>query len=327
MVFKKSEALNPDDPMDIACGQCIGCKMKKAQDWAIRISHEAQYHEQNIFLTLTFTEQELAFRDNPGSLDVKEVQRFIKRLRNHIDRKEDGRKIRYYAVGEYGELTGRPHYHIIIFGWEPKDGILWKTSKKGSRLFNSEILSQLWPYGYINYGQVTWDSASYTAGYITKKFNDTQVEDRLKWTDPITGELKDKDPEFAVMSRRPGIGSQWIEDHHEDAYRHDYVVVKNKKRALPRFYDDWLEKHDPERMAEIKSKRLVEYKQAPHITEDRRLDMHLCRWQHHMKRLRETQDHESGNFHDLRQQSESVPKAILHAKRRYSFENVESDGV
>lgn len=294
--------------------------MKRAQDWAIRITHEAQYHEQNCFITLTFSDQELARRQNPGSVDTTDTQKFIKRLRNHIKRKEDNRPIRYFAVGEYGEETGRPHYHILIFGWEPSDGTLFKTSRKGSTLYNSQILSNLWTHGYINYGSLTWDSAAYCAGYITKKFNQSQCENRLTWVDPLTNEIRPKEPEYANMSLKPAIGHQWITDNLLDAYNNDYVVIKQKKRALPRYYDTVLERSHPEWMAQIKDKRQLEFLELPHISEDRRLDIHLCRWEHHSKRLRETGEHYGNtDIHDLRQQSESIPKAILHAKRRYRY--------
>ena len=323
MVFKATEALNPDDPMDIACGQCIGCKMKKAQDWAIRITHEAKYYEDNCFITLTFSNQELARRENPGTVDVNDVQKFLKRLRRHLDYRGENSKFRYFAVGEYGEKTGRPHYHILIFGWKPSDGTLWKTTRKQSRLYNSETLAKLWTHGHANFGTVTWDSAAYCAGYITKKFNDHNCPERLTWIDPITNKTREKDPEFATMSRRPGLGTRWIEEHHEEAFRDDYVIVKDKKRALPKFYDKWLEQHDPELLAELKDKRLEEYRKQPHITEDRRLDIHLCRWQHHIKRLREgTEDDATEHLYDLRQQGQSIPKAVLHAKRRYSYKDV-----
>lgn len=297
--------------------------MKRAQDWAIRITHEAKYHEQNCFITLTFSNQSLAMRPNPGSVDPTDSQKFIKRLRNHINRKEDARKIRYFSVGEYGEETGRPHYHILIFGWEPNDGTFYKRSRKQSTLYNSETLSNLWPHGHINYGTLTWDSAAYCAGYITKKFNSNQCEDRLTWKDPLTNKIRPKEPEFANMSLKPAIGQKWIEDHHADAYSHDYVIVKGKRRALPRFYDRWMEQRDPELMAHIKDKRQLEFQEQPHITEDRRLDMHLCRWKHHTIRLREAEKKSDGNadIYDIRQQSESIPKAILHAERRYRYED------
>ena len=294
--------------------------MKQVQDWVIRCTHEASLHEKNIFLTLTFNNEALAVRENPGSLDKRDLQLFHKNLRYHSNQ-----KFRYYACGEYGEKTGRPHYHVLLFGFEPEDKKLWKTSKNGHHLYESEFIYKCWPHGYANFGKVDWDSASYVAGYITKKFTKDQ---RLTWVDPLTGEIREKIPEFSLQSLKPGIGQRWIEKHYQDVFRDDYIVIKGKRRSVPRFYDKWLEKHHPEWAAEIKDKRQLEFLETPHITEERRLDMHLARWEHHTKRLtREVNNDDRSDFHDIRQQGQSIPEAILHAKRRYRFKDVTTDGV
>ena len=168
---KRSIVFNPrhgfiDQPQDVPCGQCIGCRLERSRQWAIRIVHESQMHEQSYFLTLTYNNE---FLPKTGSLQKADVQLFMKRLR-----KKFGKGIRYYYCGEYGEKFHRPHYHLIIFGCEFPDKILWKI-ERGNRLWISEDLNKLWKKGYCSIGMVTFESAAYVARYVTKKITGKQA--------------------------------------------------------------------------------------------------------------------------------------------------------
>ncbi len=225
------------EPIWLPCGQCIGCRLERSRQWAMRCMHEAQMYDRNCFVTLTYDDEHLPPN---GSLNKRDFQLFMKRLR-----KRYGSGIRYYQCGEYGELLGRPHHHAILFNFDFPDKELWSV-RYGVRLYRSASLEQLWPYGYSTIGDVTFESAAYVARYCTKK---------------ITGKLahehyKGKLPEYATMSRRPGIGRTWLEKYKDDVYNYDYVVVRNGlKLRPPRYYDRIYDEIDPERMMAIKEKR------------------------------------------------------------------------
>jgi hypothetical protein len=232
---------------NLPCGQCIGCKLSYARQWAIRCLHEAQMHESNCFITLTFNDEHLVKRNNPFSLDKSEFQRFMKRLRKTVKN-----KIRFFHCGEYGEKNGRPHYHALIFGHDFPDKKKFK-SKKGTTLYTSEKLAELWPYGFSTVGDITFHSASYTARYITKKITGELADKHYEIINPDTGEVSKKLPEYCTMSRMPGLGQTWFEKFKSDVYPHDYVVINNFKCKPPRFYDNQLSE---EELKEVKQKRI-----------------------------------------------------------------------
>ena len=234
---------------NLPCGQCIGCRLKYSQEWAVRLMHENQMHEQSCFITLTMNDEYLESRDNRYSLDKSEFQKFMKRLR-----KRYGNKIRYFHCGEYGEKNQRPHYHAILFGVDFEDKELFKIRDE-IRLYTSETLAKLWPFGFVTIGEVTFESAAYVARYVTKKIKGKEAEKHyIRW-DPLTGEGVPIEPEYATMSRRPGIGKKWFDQYKTDVYPHDYVVIKKHKIRPPRFYDNQLNEQELEK---IKTKRQEE---------------------------------------------------------------------
>lgn len=203
-------------------------------------------HEESCFITLTFDQANLEKRSNPLSLDVSEYQRFMKRLRKRF-----GKNIRFFHCGEYGDKNKRPHYHAIIFGLDFKDKKLW-TNRDGNKLYTSEALQELWPYGFSTIGEVTFQSCAYVARYIMKKWKGDGAEDYYTRWDPLTGEGRGVEPEYCTMSRRPGIGKTWLEKYKADVYPHDYVVINNHKVKPPRYYDSLLSE---EELSELKQKR------------------------------------------------------------------------
>ena len=241
---------------NLPCGQCIGCRLNYSRQWAIRIMHEAEMHDQNCFITLTFDQANLEKRSNPLSLDVSEYQRFMKRLRKRF-----GKNIRFFHCGEYGDKNKRPHYHAIIFGLDFKDKKLW-TNRDGNKLYTSEALQELWPYGFSTIGDVTFQSAAYVARYIMKKWKGDGAEDHYTRWCPLTGEGTTVLPEYCTMSRMPGIGKTWLEKYKSDVYPHDYVVINNHKVKPPRYYDSLLSE---EELADLKKKRAED---APEVIDE-----------------------------------------------------------
>lgn len=231
-------------PLSLPCGRCIGCRLSRASEWATRISHEASLHSQNSFLTLTYSPVCLP---SDLSISTRSLQLFLKRLRKHLDTV----KVRFVACGEYGSQTQRPHYHIILFGYDfSSDRQPWRKSKTGHVLYRSATLEKLWPYGNSEIGTVTPESGGYVARYTLKKIygdNDLAASNYAREAiDPETGEVRrwEVQREFFLTSRRPGIGSGWYERFSSDAFPSDFVIVSGQKRAVPRYYRQKLAAED-----------------------------------------------------------------------------------
>ena len=221
--------------LDLPCGQCVGCRLERSRQWAIRCMHEAQLHQNNCFITLTYDNTHLP---SNGSLHYKDFQLFIKRLRKSLGNV----RIRYYMAGEYGENFGRPHFHACIFGHDFHDKKLWKRTPSGSLLYRSEKLEVLWPFGYSSVGDVNFESAAYVARYIMKKAVKSKYSpEEWKWagkyTDLDTGEIAQVQPEFNKMSLKPGIGKDFYKKYTSDIYPQDYIILRGKKVKPPKYYD------------------------------------------------------------------------------------------
>jgi len=219
----------------LPCGQCRGCRASSAREWSMRCMHEASMHEQNCFVTLTYDNENLPPH---GSLDRKAFPSFIKRLRNEIG------KVRYYYVGEYGEINGRPHYHALLFGWSPGDKALLSV-RKGFPVFTSELLRSAWRDGLHEVGSVTSQSASYVSRYLKKRITGS-------WA---VAKYGSRVPEFGNMSRNPGIGAGWIDKFRCEVYPVDSVVVRGSEMKPPRYYDLRCERIAPEFMDGVKLSR------------------------------------------------------------------------
>lgn len=219
------------------CGQCIGCKLEKSRQWAIRMMHEAQTNEISSFVTLTYNNENYP---SNGSLDKRVCQLFVKRLRKSTGNKT----IRYYLCGEYGEQTGRAHYHIIIFGYWPKDAKFYKSTTEG-KLYTSDELDKIWGKGNTITGNVTFESSAYVARYVTKKITGEKAIEHYK------GKL----PEFALMSRRPGIGYTWLLKYQDEVWNSDSVVMRSREMRPPQYYLNKLKQTDHVRAALIKGSR------------------------------------------------------------------------
>lgn len=224
------------EPLRLPCGQCVGCRLERSRQWAIRCVHEASLYDDNCFLTLTFDEEHFP---PSGSLDKADFQNFMKRFR-----KKCGKRIRYYHCGEYGEQFGRPHYHAIIFNYDFSDKEL-HSEKNGHKVYTSKTLSELWPFGFSLIGSVTFDSAAYVARYIMKKINGDMAE----------AHYDGKEPEYTTMSRRPGIGKGWYEKWKDDVFPSDEVIIKGVACKPPRFYEIILDKENKLMYADVKRER------------------------------------------------------------------------
>lgn len=242
--------------IQLPCGQCILCRLEYARQNAVRITHEASLHDTNAFITLTYADEYLPLFNSLSSENKKahpwqpakdrnHLSKFLKRMRHEIGR------FRYYAVGEYGDETKRPHYHLCLFGHDfTHEAITLRTNP--TRLWTHPLLQRLWGLGHVSVGALTFQSAQYTAAYVTKKLNNKQQYCRV---DEDTGELIPLVQPKAYMSRRPGLARPWLDAWGEQIVNHDRVVIDGKPQKPPRYYDAWLKAKHPEKEEERKERR------------------------------------------------------------------------
>ena len=229
--FKGAQAKTEDsEPYLVRCGQCIGCGLDRANEWAIRAMQEAQMHEENQFLTLTYDDDHLPA---DWSLRPHDVRRFVRRLR----RKYSG-QLKYMVCGEYGGEGSRPHYHMIVFGLELPDKEVVSTNKNGDRLYRSEQLESVWKNGFVQAGAVTHQTAAYVASYTLK---DTSIKSRdkegklLKYTvtDKDTGEIQERRrPFFHTSTNGGGIGASWFAKYGADVISSGKFVYRKGKEFI-----------------------------------------------------------------------------------------------
>lgn len=230
------------ESIDIPCGHCIGCYLDRSRQWADRCMIEASYHEHNCFLTLTYDdfhlpaagslvdEDGVVFSDSPFHPLVKrDLQLFMKSLRKRIAPV----KCRFFACGEYGSHTFRPHYHMILFGYDfSDDRVLYKKNFNGDALYNSPTLDACWKRGHAVIADVTWNTCAYVSRYCLKKRNN----DLTDFYDSF-----DLTPEFTLMSRKPGIARQYYDDFKEKIYSTEEIFISDangsKKLRPPKYFD------------------------------------------------------------------------------------------
>lgn len=273
-------------PMQLPCGQCIGCRLERSRQWAVRCMHEASLHADNCFITLTYNNDSIP---HGGSLVKSDFQSFVKRLRKdlevcHLDLESwtcytERPRIKYFACGEYGDQLSRPHYHACIFGFDFEDRKEFKKSN-GISLYRSERLSRLWPYGHSLIGDVTFESAAYVARYVTKKVTGDYASEHYTRIDEY-GEMHSVLPEFSLMSRGgrrgKGLAAGWFERWGNEVYPSDEVVVRGRSCAPPRYYGILAAEFGNVDIEAVKRKRLERLaKHAADCTPERLADREFC---------------------------------------------------
>lgn len=247
--------------------------MRRASDWELRITHEAQLHKQNCFVTLTYGRDKLPPR---GSLCHRDYQLFMKRLR-----KAHATGVRFYMCGEYGPLNQRPHYHACLFGIDFSDRQPGGKSHSGHDTYTSETLDRIWTHGKTTVQDLVPETASYCARYIMTKPLGEAAKTAWTRTDPDTGEIYELQPEYAAMSLKPGIGHDWHAKYHNDVYRHDHVIQRGAQRRPPKYYDRKEHKLRPDRFEQLQYARELQAREtAEDSTPDRlaaRETVHLAK--------------------------------------------------
>lgn len=195
----------------LSCGQCLCCRINKAREWKHRILLEMTQHDFSSFITLTYDNDHLP---ENGSLVRSDLMNFIKLIR-----RKSPKKLRYFGVGEYGEETYRPHYHLALFGWNP--------------LFNKPV-EKAWNKGFTMTGDLNNDSAAYLVGYQTSKVG--KVQDMKLGPKRV--------PMFTTMSKQEGglgigaikkMADKILEQEHFDIRKINAINYGSKTVPLGRY--------------------------------------------------------------------------------------------
>lgn len=200
--------------IDVPCGRCGFCLQNRRKEWSFRLQKELRYHETAHFITLTCSDENLSFADHGGAcvpcLYKPDWQNFMKRLRKRQKEVSDV-KLKYYAVGEYGSKTHRPHYHAILYSLDPS---------------LVDQVETIWGLGNTKVGTVTSNSIDYVTKYVVNKYDHSKY--------PV--------PPFACISN--GIGLKHFEEN-EARYQRETVVRNDRgyKQKLPRYYRNRLNRN------------------------------------------------------------------------------------
>lgn len=287
IVFKPKDGYT-DLEVTVPCGQCIGCRLERSRQWAIRCVHESMLHDNNCFITLTYSDQNLP---KNGSLEPKDFQLFMKRMRRKFG------KMRFFHCGEYGGQHGRPHHHACIFGFDPPDKKLWRK-ENGNNLYTSEMVSERWENkGYVIIGNVTFESAAYVARYITKKINGPRA----------ASHYEGRKPEYITMSRRPGIAKEFYDQYKKSIYDNDEVIINQKRMKPPKYYDMNFEIDNPEKFRYVKYERENQMMKSKDYGNSKRLQTKEKIQLLKAGKLKRGYENENSDVCDLRYKGRSIP--------------------
>lgn len=240
----------------VPCGKCIGCRLDYSRSWADRMMLELETAGKGMFVTLTYSNENAHWTqfdpvtDEPmyATVDKRDCQLFMKRLRKRFP----DLKIRFYLGAEYGEKTHRPHYHAILFGIglsDIPDLLPHGTNELGQHYFTSALLSKTWMSGFVLVSDVSWKTCAYVARYVTKKLNGP-------WS--IDYAVRNVFPEFALMSRKPGIGREYL-DKHPECLDYSQINLSTPDGGLqiriPKYFLRTLELTDKERYDKFMQER------------------------------------------------------------------------
>lgn len=251
----------------ISCGCCMECLLQRSNHWATRIYMESKTHAKNCFITLTYAPEHLPSNGRHMTLRKKHIQDFIKRLRYHA-----GTEISYFCAGEYGSRTFRPHYHLIVHGWEPEDLKLHSFSKTNNKMFSSKQVEKIWGMGFASIEELNYKTACYTARYCQKKNGIGKIKREYtgefypeEKTDERNGQtfiqnrnvLKTsqfdkygREKEFIVMSKKPAIGLRYWEENKEKIKRNMGIFININGQVIlkpiPRYFKKIWEKENQE---------------------------------------------------------------------------------
>lgn len=260
VAFKMMDGFH-DLPLEFGCGQCIPCRLAWSRNWAARADAEARMSVRPCYtVTLTYDDEHLPWGSGSRStVCVRDVQTFYKRLRFAVG------PFRHMTAGEYGEKSGRAHYHGSLFGVALDDLRFWKNSPAGGPMFVSRTVDRLWGQGLVSIQPFSASGAEYVAKYVLKAIKGPAAE----------AEYADREPPFFIMSRRPGIGAAAYEKFKEEWSTTGEMAIGGGSSApqvvpLPAFYMARIREEFPERYEVLRARRaaaavLCSKGEAPHL--------------------------------------------------------------
>lgn len=266
--FRSYESFPDDIKIPIPCGQCVSCRLAYAKNWAVRCVLESLQYENNYFITLTYDEEHLPITEKSyideetgeyydgiysASLDKSVLQKFMKDLRRYYEYHFGFKGIRFFACGEYGPKSMRPHYHLILFNCPIPDLKYEVSNSMGNKYYSSEIFNSVWhKQGFVTIGECNYNTCSYVARYMLKKQKGKEATKNY-------GRLG-LEPPFTLCSRDPGIARDYYDKNSDTIYRYDSLIITNSEGVAtkvkpPSYFDRLYDIESPEDMAKIKDKR------------------------------------------------------------------------
>lgn len=260
--FGKLFSHYPLEEIEVPCGKCIGCRLDYSRQWANRCMLEAKQWQHNYMITLTYDESNVHLVDGVnretgelqkvGNLEPKDLTKFMKDLRRYYMYHYNHDNIRFYACGEYGDNTYRPHYHVIVFNCPILDLENFFLNKEREQIYLSNTIRNIWKKGIITVAKLEWQVAAYVARYVMKKRKGKDSEEYYKKLGVI--------PEFVRMSRGPGIARDYYEQHKDQIYEFDEIHLERKNGQVmtvkpSKYYDRLYDLDSPEALAAIKKQR------------------------------------------------------------------------
>lgn len=230
------------ESLTLPCGKCIGCRTERTRQWTVRLFSEVRCHDRSSFITLTYDDNSLPRTEDSYDLPTlrySDVQGFLKRLRK-------SHSVRFFCAGEYGGVTSRPHYHLILFGVDFHEDRKPTVKRSDNQYYESDFLASLWPHGSADISDATRGSIAYCAGYITDKLQRTE-------------EYGTRVPPFCRMSLRPGIGAFFFDRFRSD-FRHGFAVIEGRKQRLPRYFRERMRKDSPELVEDLEYSALEHFR-------------------------------------------------------------------
>lgn len=239
----------------VPCGKCLSCLRRRQGAWSFRLSEQMKVSHSSAFLTLTYTDLSMPYSESGRpTLKKDDFQRFMKRLRKALPVKmvenKDGEQynlyqLKYYACGEYGSRTMRPHYHCIMFNLPQ------------AYIQDPQRLEAHWSLGYLRLDPCNSATINYTTKYIMK--GSWKKDDMVNIE---TGEITEDDrvPEFSLMSKK--LGKEYLTPAMRRYYKQNivnYVTLPGGvKVSLPRYYREQIFGITERKIIAMESKKVRE---------------------------------------------------------------------
>lgn len=197
----------------VPCGKCLLCLSAKRDDWSVRLQlHSVAYDSMPFFITLTYADEFLKYGVDRPTLCKTDIQLFIKRLKDRYNLYNT--KFSYFGCGEYGDEFHRPHYHLLLFGFDKLQEV-YESSVERANL----MISDVWLMGFVDVGVAQWSGIHYVTKYV------------LKYDDQP--DYEGIEPPFIVFSQ--GLGLAWLDTRQGRYYRSriDVKKIRQVYKSMP----------------------------------------------------------------------------------------------